>query len=452
MMHLPVVTAPRLYQLWQWSYHPLNYLDECSQQYGDCFMGRIGIQNIAFFSHPDAIAQIFAKSQAFDTGRTDPALRLTMGEHSILVMDGERHRKRRKLIMPPFHGERMRVYGEQILQMTQQTIETWQLGQPLEMLTQMSDLTLKVMLGTVFGVMSGDRSQQIRQSLRSFLKTSTGSGTFFLGSLLSFWAKPNNPFYRRSSPVIGLLQQVDQLLFAEIHDRRTHFDPQRTDILSLLLSAQDEEGKALTDQELRDEIITLLVTGHDSTAATITWALYHIHTHRRVKARLLAELEQVSNPYDATSLVRLPYLSAVCSESLRLRSAGPTGLRRLSNDTTAILEYELPANTLLVSCNYLTHHRADLYPQPQQFRPERFLERQYDASEFYPFGGGDRYCIGAAFAQYEMKLVLANILINCELAIDQQVPIAAIRRGINIAPQGGVQMRVRQKNRSLVLT
>jgi cytochrome P450 family 110 len=452
MMGLPIVKSPRLYQLWQWSYRPLDYLDECSRRYGDCFMGRLGIQNVAFFSHPDAIAQIFAQSQAFDTGRTEPTLRLTMGEHSTIVLDGERHRKRRKLLMPPFHGERMRAYGDQILHITREAMRGWQKGQSLEMLAQINDITLQVILITVFGVSSGDRHQQIKQNLRSFLNASSGADTFFLGSLLSFWTKPANPLYRLSSNVIQQLQQVDQLLFAEIRDRRSHFNPNSTDILSLLLSARDEDGNALSDQELRDELITLLLAGHDSSAATITWALYHIHTHHRVKAKLIEELAHADHPDDAMTIVRLPYLSAVCSESLRLRSAGPTALRRITNYPTSIAGYELPANTLLAPCNYLTHHRADLYSQPRQFRPERFLEQQYDSSEFYPFGGGDRYCIGAAFAQFEMKLVLASILVNFDLAIDQPTPIAAIRRGINISPQGGVQMIVQEKIKPLVLS
>jgi cytochrome P450 family 110 len=445
MSHPPIVRAPRLQQLLHWSARPLDYLDRCADRYGDCFIGRIGTKTIYFFSHPDAIAQIFAaQSQTFDVGRIQQSLRLTMGDSSTLVTDGEPHRQRRKLVMPPFHGERMRAYGNTITEITRKTTASWQSGQSLEMLQQTQEITLQIMLETVFGLAEGDRYDQIKQELGVFLNVAAGGFMYFLGEIFSFWVNPTNPAYKHDR-VQQQLARLNNLIFAEIRDRRSQVAPTRNDILSLLLSAQDEAGNHLSDQELRDELITLLVAGHDSSAATLAWALYHVCTTPSVHQKLISELDQAGDT-DPMTLVRLPYLSAVCSESLRLRSAAPTILQRITNQPIVIQGHRLPEDTLLVPCNYLTHHRSDLYPNPKQFRPERFLERQYSASEYYPFGGGDRYCIGAAFALFEMKLVLAHIIRRYDLLIDQLVPIDAVRRGINISPQGGVRMTVQARS------
>jgi cytochrome P450 family 110 len=159
----------------------------------------------------------------------------------------------------------------------------------------------------------------------------------------------------------------------------------------------------------------------------------------------VAELDGAD--HDPMTIARLPYLGAVCSEALRLRSAGPTGFGRIANETVKVMDYTLEPGTIVFMSHYLTHHRPDIYPEPRQFKPDRFLERQYSPSEFYPFGGGDRYCIGASFALYEMKLVLAKILTGYDLTLAQKVPIPAVRRGVNIAPQGGVKMMVRPRVR-----
>jgi cytochrome P450 family 110 len=439
---LPLVATSRLQQLWQWSFQPLEYLDSCARRYGDCFVGRIGTQTIVFFSHPEAIAQLFAASSSLDVGRIQQSVRYSMGSSSTLLLDGEPHRKRRKLLMPPFHGERMRAYGQIMGQVAESVAQSWKPGRPLTMLTEMNRITLEIILQAVFGVTGGDRSE-LQQALQDFVQVATPPSSYLLGSLLA-----NIP---AQSKLFGFSrfwrqrQRIDQLIFAEIRARRIALDADRADILSLLLSAQDEDGQQLTQRELRDELMTMLLAGHDSSAASLAWGFYFIHTHPDVKAKLIAELESLGTHADPMTVVRLPYLSAVCSESLRLRSAAPTILHRVTNCPIRIQGYELPPNTWVSPCNYLTHHRADLYPSPHLFRPERFLEKQYSASEYYPFGGGDRYCIGAAFALFEMKLVLARILTTYDLTLIQNFPISAIRRGINIAPQGGVKMIARPR-------
>jgi cytochrome P450 family 110 len=440
-MHLPHVTSPPLQQLWQWSFRPLEYLDDCYHRYGDGFIGQIGQNPILFFSHPDAIADIFSASPYLDAGRAQQSASYSVGDSSSLVMDGEPHSRRRRLLMPPFHGERMRAYGQTMQTVAKTVASTWPTVKPVNMLAAMSEISLQIILKTVFGMGEGDRYDQIKSALQAFVEVAATPMSYLLSNVTT---KSNDRFPK--SQFWQQRQRIDQLIFAEIADRRTHPDPDRTDILAMLLAARDEAGNALNDQELRDELMTMLLAGHDSSAASLAWALYFIHSNPTIKAKLLAELRDANAAQaEPMTIARLPYLSAVCSESLRLRSAAPVILQRIVNAPIAIQGVNLPVGTLIAPCNYLTHHRPDIYPSPRLFRPERFLERQYSSSEFYPFGGGDRYCIGAAFAMFEMKLVLSEILMAYDLTVAQKTPIRAIRRGINIAPQRGVTMMVQPR-------
>ncbi|WNZ21695.1 cytochrome P450 [Leptolyngbya sp. NK1-12] len=436
----PIVKAPRFWQLLQWTFRPLEFLDNCAQHYGDCFITRIGKAESVFFSQPEAIAHIFSNPELFDSGRAQQALKYSLGQSSVLTLDGEQHRQRRQLLMPPFHGERMRNYGDVICQITEQVTHQWQPRDVVTLLPFMNEITLEVILKVVFGLSEGERYQQLKDNIAQFLKIGADPFsymlTFFPGIMQDRgpW-KPLTLFLKRR-------QQVDELLYAEIRERRARFDPNRTDILTLLISAKDEAGDSLTDQELRDELMTMLLAGHDSSAATLSWTLYMLHASPTAKNKLLNELASVDDP---TAITRLPYLNAVCSEALRLRSAGPTVAVRVTNQPVKITGYELPANTVILPCQYLTHHREDIYPNPRQFQPERFLERQYSPYEYYPFGGNNRRCIGAAFAGFEMKLVLATILKRYLLELAEKPPISAVRRGVNISPKGGVRMRVLQR-------
>jgi cytochrome P450 family 110 len=239
-------------------------------------------------------------------------------------------------------------------------------------------------------------------------------------------------------------KRVDDLLYAEIADRRAHFDADRTDILTLLVSARDEDGQPLSDQDLRDELMTMLLAGHDSSAAILSWTLYQIHAHPEVKAKLLNELATLGKDPEPTALTKLPYLTAICNESMRLRPAGPTVAVRVTNRPVTVQGYDLPAETVLLPSQYLTHHRADIYPEPRLFKPERFLDRQYSPYEYYPFGGGDRRCIGAAFALYEMKIAIATLMMRYQLELAES-PVKVTRRGVNIAPAGGVKVTARPR-------
>jgi cytochrome P450 family 110 len=447
MRQPPHVESPSFWQLWQWTFTPLAFLDRCAQKYGDSFVVTLSSAKPSwlFVSHPQSVADIFSQSDRFDVGRIQEFLRPSMGTTSSPLLDGEPHRRRRQLLMPPFHGEKLRACGSLMMQVTEEVIHAWDLSQPFSIMPSLSEITLRVMLKSVFGLHDSEQSEKLKGMLRQFLALALAPPAYALAfypvlSVDRGWWKPNAPYQL-------LRQRVDELLYEQIRYQRQHLNPDRPDILTLLLLTQDENGDSLSDEEIRDELMTQLIAGHDSSSATIAWALYLIHTHPAVRTRLLAELDSLELEADPTAIARLPYLSAVCSEALRLRSAGPAGFGRIANEPVQVGDYTLEPETIVFMSQYLTHHRSDIYPEPRQFKPERFIDRQYAASEFYPFGGGDRYCIGAAFALYEMKLVLAKVLTCYELTLAQPVPIQAVRRGINIAPQGGVKMMVRPRVR-----
>jgi cytochrome P450 len=227
--------------------------------------------------------------------------------------------------------------------------------------------------------------------------------------------------------------QIDRLIYDEITDRRTHPERVGDDILSLLMSARDVGGEPLTDLELRDELMTLLAAGHETTATALTWALYWIHKFPRVRERLLEEFRTI-DPNDHAAFSRLPYLNAVCSETLRIYPVGMLTFPRVATSTIDVTGYLLKPGTVVVGAIYLTHRRKEIYPEPDQFKPERFLERRYSPYEYLPFGGGARRCIGMAFAQFEMKLVIRRILSSVELALTENRPVRPTRRGLTAGP------------------
>jgi cytochrome P450 len=229
-------------------------------------------------------------------------------------------------------------------------------------------------------------------------------------------------------------QQLNELLFAEINQRREQPEVERTDILSLLMSARDEAGQPMTDVELRDELLALLFAGHETTATALTWSLYWVHHLSAVKEKLLKELDALGDFPEPVNMARLPYLTAVCFETLRIYPVGMLTFPRVVQTPIELGGYQLEPGTQVVGCIYLTHQREDLYPQPKKFLPERFLERQFSPWEFLPFGGGSRRCVGEALAQFEMKLVLATILSRYQIALANQKPVTPQRRGVTLAP------------------
>lgn len=445
--------TPPFLQLLQWIARPLEFMETSARAHGDIFTVRLGSFNpMAFFSNPQAIQEIFtAQPQQFDTGRGNEILLPWVGQHSLLLLDGEQHQRQRRLLIPPFHGDRMRAYGKLICDITEQVMSEWTIGEPFAIRSSMQEISLRVILQAVFGIHEGQRFQQLRQLLNSLLDVTSSSlsSSFVFFSSLQRDLGPWSPWGR----FLRQKQQIDELLYAEIQERREQPDSSRTDILTLLMSARDEAGQPMTDTELRDELITLLVAGHESTASALTWAFYWIHHLPEVHDRLLLELDTLAYNSDPSEISRLAYLGAVCQETLRMYPIALLTVPRIVKSPLKIMGYQFDAGTWLAPCIYLTHHREDLYPEPKRFKPERFLARQFSAYEYLPFGGGNRRCIGMAFALFEMKLVLATVLSRLQLALADKRPVRPVRRGLLLAPSSGkwlVAIAQRQKAKTPV--
>ncbi|MDY6938955.1 MAG: cytochrome P450 [Cyanobacteriota bacterium] len=444
MKQLPAgpTTNPTL-QMFQWVTNPLGYMETNQKRFGEVFTARFGPQfELVFFSHPEAIREILsADARTFDSGRANGILLPLVGDNSLLLLDGERHKQERKLLMPPFHGDRMKTYATLIQEITRGVMERWPTDKPFSVRSATQEVTMRVILNAVFGLSDGLRYESVRQLMTTVLDM-TGSPLgssllFFRGLQRDFgsWS-PWGRFLRRKA-------QLDELLFAEIRERRENLDESRTDILTLLLLARDEEGNAMSDRELRDELLTLLLAGHETTATALAWALYWIHKLPEVRSKLRKELAELGENPDPMEIVKAPYLNAVCQETLRIYPVALITFPRVVKSSLSVMGHHFGPETSLAPCVYLTHHRPELYPDSKQFKPERFLERQYSPYEFYAFGGGHRRCLGQALAIYEMKLALAKIVSEVDLVLPDDRPIEPVRRGVTLAPSGRLQLMVK---------
>ncbi|MEO0646219.1 MAG: cytochrome P450 [Cyanobacteria bacterium J06650_10] len=443
------VQLSRLQQLIEWITRPYDYLDECAQKYGDAFTMHIfGFDKLVFLSHPQAIKEIFADNGTrFDAGRGQGIVRPLLGDNSLLVLDGDRHKRERKMLMPPFHGARVKSYAEAICEISQDIGHGWQSGDLITCSELMPDITLEVILQTVFGLREGDRYQQLKSLLISWLDL-TGSPAG--ASMLFFrWFQKDLGPWSPWGRVVRSRNQICDLLQAEIEDRRAQNSDQMAsgdasggDVLSLMLLARDEDGKPMTDEELKDELITMLAAGHETTAAALCWAMYWIHKLPHVKETLMAELNSVDEDAPPLAIASLPYLTAVASETLRLYPIAPIAAPRISIEAVTINGHTFPPETFLAPAIYSVHHREDLYPDSKTFRPERFLERQFTAYEFLPFGGGNRRCIGYALAKLELNLVLATLLKQHTFRLATDETVTPRRRGVVLATSNGVPLVV----------
>ncbi|MER3435548.1 MAG: cytochrome P450 [Leptolyngbya sp. ERB_1_1] len=448
LSQIPHVTSPAWWQLINWIADPIAVQDKCRQKYGDIFRMRLsGLGELVIVGNPQAVGEVFSQDSKFDVGRGNDLGEPLVGRNSLLLLDGDRHRRERKLLMPPFHGERLQTYAQQICQITQQVANQWQIGQPFVARTAMQQISLEMILQIVFGLSQGDRYQQLKPLLTDWLDMTDSpvrSSILFLRFLQQDWGawSPWGRMQQRQRRVHDLLQ-------AEIEERRTKGDEGRVDVLSLMMAARDENGQAMSDAELRDELISILFAGHETTATTLAWAFYQIHQQQNVHQKLLQELDSFEGS-SPMKLAQLPYLSVVCQETLRMYPVLPVIFPRITKSPMKIAGYWFDTETVLLLSNYLVHYREDLYPNARQFNPERFLERQYSASEYFPFGGGSRRCLGYALAQLEMKLVLATILSKYQLALAEDKPVRLQRRGFTLAPAGGVRMVMTGKRNKTV--
>ncbi len=437
--------TPLQFQRLQLLLAPLNTLESYAKKYGDTFLRVNTSGKVVFVSSPQALQEIFTKDNNEYELPANKTLKPLFGEYSIGLLEGDRHRRERKLLMPPFHGDRIRNYGELICNITKQAASKLTVGKTFIARKLMQEITMQVILQAVFGLYDSPRLSQIQSKLVDWLELTASP---LRASLLFFpWLQKDWGAWSPWGQYQRLLQQLDELLYTEINERRTQLDPNRTDILTMMLLAQDEEGQGMTDQEIRDELMMLLFAGHETTATALAWAVYWVHKQPEVYEKLMQELTTLEADADHGTISRLPYLTAVCQETLRIYPVIVFTFPRRTKQPVDLQGYHLEAGTIVRGCIYLTHHREDLYPEPKKFKPERFLERQFSTYEYLPFGGGQRRCIGMALAQFEMKLVLATLLSNFEMALADNRPVKPQSRGLTLGPAGGVKMLMKGEHK-----
>jgi cytochrome P450 family 135 len=429
----PSPRMPALGQTLLWALAPTWIMDRCARTLGEAFTIKFwpSGMKLAVFSSPEAVKTVFtAPPEVAPSGARTSPVAPVLGASSVLTLIGPEHMRQRKLLLPPFHGERMREYEDVIVQATKSNMASWPLGQATSLQEHTRQITLEVILRAVFGV-EAERMGSLRAAITDLFEPPQ---LFTL--LRAILRRPNG---ERPGGAIGrALDRLDGLVYEEIARRRASSDlDERADILSLLLGARDEDGQGMTDDELRDELVTLLLAGHETTATSVAWALERLVRHPDKLARLVAEIDARGEGGGEE------YMNAVVNETLRVRPVVPIVVRML----TAELEvggYRLPAGTRVVPSIYLTNRNPRTYPDAQAFLPERFLEDGPETFSWIPFGGGIRRCIGASFAQLEMKVILRTVLSELQPRLPGGLMGARDelirRRAITLVPMRGAQL------------
>lgn len=442
---IPGPAAPRTLQTVHWILDPVDYMRRNFQRFGNIIRIRffgVDSANTYLVSDPVSMQEILAN----DIGRTfsspgeyNEILASILGRSGTILLSGDRHRQRRQLVMPRFHGEVLQEYARSIAAITREEIDRWPIGEVRQMRPLMHAITMRVILRVVFGLDQGERYQSILNLLSRRLEM---TATPVSSAVLFFpWLQNDYGPWSLGGRIRRRGEEIDALLFEEIEERREAGRSDRTDVLSMLLRATDEKGEGLTDQELRDELMTLLVAGHETTATALTAAFYWLHRTPPVLEKLRQELEALSGFPEPEELLRLPYLAAVCQESLRIHPVAMLTFPRRVEVPVECCGHQLQPGEIVMGCIYALHQREDLYPNPDEFRPERFLERQYSPYEYMPFGAGVRRCVGAALAQQEMKIVLGMIIGQLRLTPMNPKPVPQARRGVTLGHGAPVLLR-----------
>jgi cytochrome P450 len=389
---------PRLMQSRRWSREPLPFLEQCRERYGNTFTLRLRhLGTWVLLADPEDVKRVFsADTDDLGVGVPNLALRPVLGAHSVMLSEEPEHMARRKLMLPRFHGERMREDAEAMTELARREVRAWPEGEPFELWPRMQELTQEVVMRAVFGDDEG-RLDRLRMLLTNLTETVNDEGR--LRKLALFgprWLERSRGWRQAMAP-------VEEAVLAEARRRRAEGEDGRKDAVSILVEARNEDGSPLSEKELRDELLTLLTDG--PTSSSLAWVFERLLRHPEKLARLQEEV--LAGEGEA-------YLDAVIKETLRLRPPVSVVVRRLLRPAT-LGGYELPAGTLVAPCVYLVHNSTEIYDEPESFIPERFLERRAAVPTWIPFGGGARRCLAASYAEQEMKRVVRTVLEEVEL-------------------------------------
>lgn len=436
----PGPRLPRSLQTLAWLRDSTGVMERARRRYGDVFTLSFAPAAVAgpgaareegrrvFLADPGHVKQLYgADPRLVRTGETNMFLQPLVGDRSILVLDEPAHLAERKLLLPPLHGERVARYAELMSEVAVAETREWAVGEPFHLWPRMQAITLEVIVRAVFGIDEADRLARARLLIGTLLNRMTRMRWFVVAGLRAMVSSGGRPENRTAR---ALIEPIDRLLYEEITRRRASPDlGERSDILSTLIQARYADGSPISDQQLRDELVTLLIAGHESTATALSWAFERLLRHPEQLLRLREEAESGGDEY-ATATVQ---------ETLRLRPVLPFVLRKL-NAPMDLAGHSLPAGTWIAPCAYLIHLREDIYPRPTEFRPERFLGQPPGTYTWMPFGGGVRRCLGASFAELEMRCVLQAVLRHAELRPVRRQPERIRLRFITLAPSHGAEV------------
>ena len=445
--HLP--PGPAMHpsaQLGLWMLRPIAFLEHCRARYGSTFSLQLpGFNPIVSFADEATNKEVLTgPSEEMLAGRANESLRPIVGGGSLLLLDGERHLRERRLLLPPFHGARLSAYGKTIQSITRTDLAHWKTSAPAPVLPGTQSITLDVILRTVFGVDDGPELTALR---RAMIALTDNAGPLTMIPALQVDLGPRSPWGR----FVEQREHADDLLYRLIAKRRKEGSAGHDDILSMMIEARYEDGTGMSDRDLRDELMTLLAAGHETSATALAWAFTCLADSPDVQKRAHEEVDRVLGggaPDDAVTKAELPYVDALIKETMRIHPVVYAVGRVLTKPRT-IGGWTLPAQHAAILSIYLTHHDPILWPHPERFDPERFLGTREGPGNrvtpytYFPFGGGVRRCIGMAFAMYEMRIVIAEAL--RKFRIEPAGEVHAVRRTVTMAPSGGATVTLRNR-------
>jgi cytochrome P450 family 135 len=414
---------PGAWQTLEWMYRPIPFMERCRRRFGPIFSIRLGPGGrVVMIADPGVAKQVLTGDpEIFRAGDTNGLFRPVVGSHSILLLDGEEHLRNRRILLPAFNGSHAQQFADQVREIAEKRVASWKLGDRLSLQDEMEKISFESIMRVVFGADRVESLERLRELIPEMMDRCDSAFTMV-------------PWFRRelagSTPYARLMRsvaEVDDVLYELISERRRDpLNQLRDDALSLLLQATYEDGTPLEDRLVRDELLTLIMAGYETTTNALAWALERLLRSREQLERLRGEIEAGEEAY----------LESVVKETLRCRPVVPVVARRLS-EPAVVGGYMLPGGTILMVSIYLVHHDPDSYPEPEEFDPERFVDGVPEGAAWIPFGGGTRRCLGASFAQLEMRVVLREILTSVELSAVDEAAESTMRKRFTFAPGHG---------------
>ena len=412
--------------------NPRAALEGWARQYGDPFLLHAMNGPVVVTGREDLIRIIHGQDPAIYSPFASATIVPLMGSGSMLILEGEQHRRERRLMMPMFHGDRMKAYGDSMQKIALERFETHRTKPKILSLDLMTDISLEIIVRTIFGGSDPNLAKELFHASQKVVASS--SPLLFFSRKTHFSFLGLTPWDNWNDAKQNLHRCLGQVI-----DKRKAASEPSDDILSMLCSATYEDGQPITREHIYSELMTFLFAGHETTALTLTWAMYHLHRNPASLTTLLHELDSLQDD-SPTQLASAPYLKATVQETLRIHPIVTETLRKL-NTPLQLGDYHLPVGMALAPATVLAHYNSATYEEPESFRPERFIERSYSPFEYMPFGGGHRRCIGAAFATYEMAIVLGSLLKRFQFELIDTAPVVPKRRNVTMGPSTAVPLR-----------